>query len=90
MPAPQFLFAITVAGEAPDYQMLTEIMQSVLGHVGLNNGTIDRLLQELRAQRWALPPGAGCNLRLQRQGHELEIVVSHQGREWRTACAIPD
>ena len=90
MPAQQFLFAITLAGEAPDHQMLTEIMRSVLGHIGLTNGAIDSLMQELRAQHWASPPGPGCNLRLQRQGGEIEIVVSQEGREWRTACAIPD
>jgi len=90
VPAPQFVFAIAVAGEAPDYQMLTEILQSVLGHIGLTNGAINGLMQELRAQQWALPPGAGCNLRLERQGGALEVVVSQQGREWRTACAIPD
>ena len=90
MPAPQLLFAITVAGEAPDYQMLTEILQSVLGHIGLTNGIIDGLMQQLRAQQWEAPLAAGCNLRLERQGGELELVVSQQGREWRTACAIPD
>jgi len=90
VPAPQLLFAITVAGEAPDYRMLTEILQSVLGHIGLTNGIIDGLMQQLRAQHWAAPPGAGCKLSLERQGDEIEIVVSQQGREWRTACAIPD
>ena len=90
MSASEFLFEITLSGETPDHQMLTDIMRAVLGHAGVKAGDIDRLLGELRAQHWASPPGPGCRLRLERQGDELQIVVSQQGREWRTACAIPD
>ena len=91
MPAvPEFLFAITLSGEAPDHQMLTDIMRAVLGHAGVKGDAIDRLLQELVARQWASPPGPGCNLQLQANGAEVVVVVSEQGREWRTACPITD
>jgi len=89
VPATEFLFQLTLSGEAPDDEMLTDIMKSVLARVGLHAGDVDRLLRELRAQHWASPPGTGCNLRLLRQGDEIQVVVSQQGREWRIACAIP-
>ena len=88
MPAPEFLFAITLSGEAPDHQMLTDIMRAVLRHAGVKDGDIDGLLRELRAQHWASPPGPGCQLQLQPNGEEVVVVVSQQGREWRTACPI--
>jgi len=87
---PEFLFAITLSGEAPDHQMLTDIMRAVLGHVGVTGDDIDRLREELRASHWATPPGAGCNLQLRANGAEVQVVVSQQGREWRTACPISD
>jgi hypothetical protein len=90
VPASEFLFAITFSGEAPDHQMLTDIMQAVLGHAGVKAGDIDRLLRELRAQQWAAPPGSGCELRLQPNGEEVVVLVSQQGREWRMACPITD
>jgi hypothetical protein len=90
VPAPEFLFAITLSGEAPDYRMLTDVMRSVLGHAGVKGGEIDRLLEELQAQHWASPPGPGCNLQLQVNGSEVLVVVSERGREWRRACPIPD
>jgi hypothetical protein len=86
--ASEFLFAITLSGEAPDHQMLTDIMRTALGHAGVQAGDIDRLLQELRAAHWASPPGPECNLRLHLNGTEVVVVVSQQGREWRTACPI--
>jgi hypothetical protein len=88
--ASEFLFAITLSGEAPEHQMLSDIMRTVLGHVGVDALAIDRLMQELRAQQWAAPPGPGCNLRLQANGAEVVVLVSQQGREWRTACPIAD
>jgi hypothetical protein len=88
VPATELVFAITISGEAPDHQMLTEILQSVLGHIGVAVGDIDRLLQALQGQAWAGSPGGGCDLRFERQGGELQMVVSQQGREWRMACAI--
>ena len=88
MPATEFLFAITLSGEAPERQMLTDIMRTVLGHAGVSAGDIDQLMQELQAQQWAAPPGPGCNLRLQANGAEVVVLVSQQGREWRTACRI--
>jgi hypothetical protein len=90
VPAPQFLFAITLSGEAPDDQMLTDIMRAVLGHAGVKTGHVDRLLGELRALHWASPPGPGCQLRLQPNGTEVVVLVSQQGREWRMACPITD
>ncbi len=90
MPASEFLFAITLSGEAPDHQMLTDIMRAVLGHAGVKAGDIDRLLRELRAQHWASPPGPGCELRLQPNDEEVVVLVSQQGREWRMACPITD
>jgi hypothetical protein len=90
VPAPEFLFAITLSGEAPDDRMLADIMRAVLGHAGVKAGEIDRLLGELRAQRWASPPGPGCELRLQPNGGEVVVLVSQQGREWRMACPIAD
>lgn len=90
MPAPEFLFALTLSGEAPDLQMLTDVMRSVLGRAGVKDDAIDRLLRELHAQHWASPPGPGCNLQLQANGGEVLVVVSDHGREWRTACPIPD
>jgi len=90
VPASEFLFAIALSGEAPDHQMLTDIMRTVLGHAGVNVRDIDRLLQELRAQQWAAPPGPGCDLRLQANGVEVVVLVTQQGREWRTACPIAD
>jgi hypothetical protein len=88
--APEFLFAITLSGEAPDHRMLTDIMRSVLGHAGVKDDEIDRLLQELHQRQWGSPPGPGCNLQLQANGNQVVVVVSEQGREWRTACPIPD
>ena len=90
MPAPEFLFALTLSGEAPDHQMLTDVMRSVLGRAGVKEDDINRLLQELQAQHWASSPGPGCNLQLQANGGEVLVVVSDQGRVWRTACPIPD
>jgi len=90
VPASEFLFAITLFGDAPEHQMLTDIMRAVLGHAGVNAPAIDRLLQELQAQQWAAPPGSGCKLRLQPNGAEVVVLVSQQGREWRTACPIAD
>ena len=90
MPASQCLFAITLSGEAPDDQMLTDIIRAVLGHAGVKTGHVDRLLGELRAMNWASPPGPGCQLRLQPNGEEVVVLVSQQGREWRTACPITD
>jgi hypothetical protein len=90
VPAPEFLFAITLSGRAPDYQMVTDVLRAVLGRAGLKDDAIDRLLQELRAQHWTSPPGPGCNLQLHANGAEVLVVVSEQGREWRTACPIPD
>ena len=89
MPAPEFLFAITLNGEAPDHQMLTEIMRTVLGKVGVKDDAIERLLQELYGHMGSAP-GPGCNLRFHANGNEVQVVVSGQGREWRTACPIPD
>jgi hypothetical protein len=86
VPAPEFLFAISLSGGAPDQQMLTDVMRAVLGRAGVKDDAIERLLQELHAQ----PPGPGCNLQLQANGAEVLVVVSEQGREWRTACPIPD
>jgi hypothetical protein len=88
--ASEFLFTITLSGEAPDHQMLTDIMRSVLGHAGVKAGDIARLLQELRAEHWASPPGAGCQLRLQANDSQVVVLVSQQGREWRMACPITD
>jgi hypothetical protein len=62
----------------------------VLSRAGVKDDAIDRLLQELHAQHWASPPGPGCNLQLQANGAEVLVVVSDHGREWRTACPIPD
>jgi hypothetical protein len=62
----------------------------VLGHAGVKGGDIDRLLRELHAQRWASPPGPGCQLRLQPNDEEVVVLVSQQGREWRTVCPITD
>jgi len=90
VPASQFLFEITLSGEAPEDQMLTDIMRAVLGHAGVKAGDIDRVLGELRAQRWASPPGPGCQLRLEPNGQEVVVLVSQQGREWRMACPIID
>ena len=90
MSASEFLFAIALSGEAPDHQMLTEIMRAVLGHAGVKDPDIARLLQELRAEHWASPPGPGCQLRLQANGAQVVVLVSQQGREWRTACPITD
>jgi hypothetical protein len=90
VPASEFLFAITLSGETPDHQMVTDIIRTVLRHAGVNAPAIDRLMQELQAQRWASPPGPGCNLRLQPNGAEVVVLVSQQGREWRTACPIAD
>jgi hypothetical protein len=90
VPAPEFLFAITLSGRAPDSQMLSDVMQAVLSRAGVKDEAIDRLLQELHAQHWASPPGPGCSLQLQANGAEVVVVVSEQGREWRTACPIPD
>ena len=90
MSASEFLFEITLSGETPDHQMLTDIMRAVLGHAGVKAGDIDRLLGELRAQHWASPPGPGCQLRLQPNGEEVVVLVSQQGHEWRMACPIAD
>ena len=90
MPAPEFLFAISLSGGAPDHQMLTDVMRAVLGRAGVKDDAIDRLLQKLYAEHWASPPGPGCNLKLHANGAEVLVVVSEQGREWRTACPIPD
>jgi hypothetical protein len=89
VPAPEFLFAITLTGEAPDDQMLTDIMRTVLGKVGVKDEAIERLLQELHGHMGS-PAGPGCNLRFQANRDELLVVVSDRGREWRTACPIPD
>jgi hypothetical protein len=90
VPAPEFLFAITLSGEAPDHEMLTDIMRAALGRAGVNDDAIERLLQELRARHLVSPPGASCNLQLRSNGNEVLVVVSDQGREWRWACPIPD
>ena len=90
MSATEFLFAISLSGEAPDRQMLTDVMRAVLGHAGVHADEIDRLLVELVARQWASPPGPDCNLRLLGNGDEVVVVLSQQGREWRTACPIPD
>jgi hypothetical protein len=90
VPAPEFLFAISLSGGAPDRQMLTDVMRAVLSRAGVKDDAIDRLLQELDGQHWASPPGPGCNLQLQANGAEVLVVVSDHGREWRTACPIPD
>jgi hypothetical protein len=90
VPISEFLFAITLSGEAPEYQMLTDIVRTVMGHAGVNTSDIDRLLQELRTQHWAAPPGPGCDLRLQANGAEVVVLVTQDGREWRTACPVAD
>jgi hypothetical protein len=90
VPAPEFLFTIALSGDAPDHQMLTDVVRTVLGRAGVKDDEIERLLQELQARHWASPPGPGCNLQLQAIGNEVLVVVSWQGREWRTACPIPD
>ena len=86
MPAPEFLFDIAVSGEAPDHRMLTDIMRSVLGYVGLTGDAADRLLEHMQAQQHPAAAGGPCRLRLEAEGGELRIVLSQQGREWRTAC----
>jgi hypothetical protein len=86
---PEFLFAITLTGETPDHEMLTDIMRTVLGKAGVNDDAIERLLQELRGHLGS-PSRPGCNLRFQANRDELLVVVSEPGREWRTACPIPD
>ena len=83
MPAPEFLFDIAVSGEAPDHRMLTDIMRNVLDHVGLAGDAADRVLQ---AQQNATLPGVPCRLQFEAEGGELRIVLTQQGREWRTAC----
>jgi hypothetical protein len=90
VPAPEFLFAITLSGEAPDHRMVTDIMRTVLSHAGVKTDDVDRLLQELHARHWASPPGPGSSLQLQANGEEVLVLVSEQGREWRTACPIRD
>ena len=85
MPAPEFLFTIALSGEAPDHQMLTDMLQQVFERLGIAADAADRLVLQLRSQ----VRDAAYTLQCQARGGELQIVLTQAGHEWRAACDIP-
>jgi hypothetical protein len=83
---------MTLSGGAPGSDVghvLVDVFRSVLGHVGLKGEAAARLLDQMMTERRAAPSASDCTLRFTSHAGELEIVLSQDGRDWRTSSPVP-
>jgi hypothetical protein len=60
----------------------------VLAHAGYSGDTLERLVRQVGGVRAAASPAQPCRVRFEAGGGELQIVVSQNGRDWRTTCPV--
>ena len=88
MAAHDFIFALTLSGDPHDTDMLNDLLRSVLAHAGYGGETLERLVKQVSRVRAAASRAEPCAVRFDAQRGELQIVVSHAGRDWRTTCPV--
>jgi hypothetical protein len=86
--AHDFAFVLTLPGHPHDTEMLNELLRTVLAHAGYAGDTLDRLVKQVTRVHAAAAQAEPCAVRFEAHGGELQIVVSHAGRDWRTTCPV--
>ena len=89
MPAQEFAFTLTLAGDAGDTDMVADVVRSVFSLVGYAGDALDEVVQQVSAARAAGRAAAPCDVRFRAATGTLEIVISQAGRDWRTTCQLP-
>jgi hypothetical protein len=85
--AHDFAFVLTLPGHPHDTEMLNDLLRTVLAHAGYAGVTLERLVKQV-TRRAAASQAEPCAVRFDAHGGELQIVVSHAGRDWRTTCPV--
>jgi hypothetical protein len=87
----KFQFTLNLTDPAYRDVMLGELASSVLGHVGFQDNALASILGHLRSVI-AEAIGTGCRdctVQFHVEHGQLEIVVLHDGCEWRTTKPLP-
>lgn len=87
----KFLFTLNLTDPASRDVMLGELATTVLGHVGFQESALAAILGHMRgAIDAAIDAGCrDCTVQFQVEHGELQIVIAHDGREWRTTRPLP-
>jgi len=87
----KFLFTLNLTDPAYRDVMLGELATSVLGHVGFQDNALASILGHMQAAiAAAIDAGCqDCTVQFQVDHGELQILIVHDGREWRTTRPLP-
>ena len=88
MAAHDFAFVINLPGHPHDAEMLNDVLRTVLAHAGYAGDTLERLVKQVTRARASASEAGPSAVRFEAHGGELQIVVSHAGRDWRTTCPV--
>jgi hypothetical protein len=87
----EFLFALVLSHEVQYGPLLTDVLTTVLGHVGLKPDTVAEVRDAVRGA--AAPGAAGaapCRVSFRAAGGELRVSVSRNGaQEWSISRPLP-
>ena len=86
MPAHEFAFTLKL--NAHNKEMVTDVVRSVLSHVGYAGDALERIVKEVSAAHAKGHAARPCDVRFRAGAGTLEIVVSRAGRDWRTTCPL--
>ncbi len=88
MPAHEFAFTLTLTGHAHNSEMVSDVVRSVLSHVGYAGDALERIVTQVSAARAKGGTARPCDVRFRAGAGTLEIVVLQAGRDWRTTCPL--
>ena len=85
-----FYFALVLSREDQYGSLLTDVLSTVLGHVGLGPDVVTEVSGAIRRTTAGGPPGAPCRVALTAHGRELHVDVTREGAAaWRITRPLP-
>jgi hypothetical protein len=88
VPAQEFAFTLTLTGHAHNSEIVTNVVTSVLSHVGYAGEALDQIVKQVIAACAKGGATLPCDVHFLAAAGTLEIVVSQAGRDWRTTCPL--
>jgi hypothetical protein len=85
-----FFFALVLSREDHYGRLLTDVLTTVLGHVGFGPDAVTELNGAIRRAAGGGAPGRPCRVALRAKGRELHVDVTREGASpWRTTRPLP-
>jgi hypothetical protein len=86
--AHEFVFTLTLTGHSHNGEIVTDVVRSVLSHVGYAGDALERIVKQVSAARAKGGTALPCDVHFRADAGTLEIVVSQAGLDWRMTCPV--